>query len=122
MTETKEHKILVNWFRETWPEHRKCIRVSLSGLNFGGGKKAAIMINHIRALGVEDGESDLAFMVPRGKYHALVLEHKATESAHKLSDSQRQYLDYHEQIGNCAVSTRGVEAAQAAIRAYMESE
>ena len=41
--------------------------------------------------------------------------------AHTLSKEQEQHLEYHNSIGNLAVSTRGVEALKAAITAYMDN-
>lgn len=119
MSEWLEQRDIIKWFKATYPEHVKSIRVSMNGLNLGGGKKAAIMINQMRAQGMVDGESDIAILIPNDDFGCLVLEHKASDSAHKLTTEQAEYLEYHESIGNCAVSTRGVEAAKAAIQTYM---
>ena len=77
-------------------------------------------MKQIKAQGGVTGEADIAILLPRGEYGSLLVEHKADGSTHKLSDAQQEYLDYHNIIGNCAVSTRGTEALKAAILAYME--
>lgn len=119
MSEWKEQRDVVKWFKEIWPQAASSLRVSLNGLNLGGGKKAAIMISQMKSQGMVVGESDIAILIPKGPYGCLILEHKADGSAHKLTEDQEEYLDYHNSIGNCAVSTRGVEAAKAAITTYM---
>jgi len=98
-----------------------CLRVSLAGLNFGAGHKAARMVNHIRGQGIHPGEADLLIALPRGGYGSLVIEHKAYGSAHKATAEQIQYIERHNKAGNCGCITRGVEAAKAAIVAYMEA-
>ena len=85
------------------------------------GKSGAVQWNMMRSQGVEKGEPDIAILVPRGGFGSLVLEHKAEGQSHKLTAEQQDHLSYHESVGNCAVSTRGVEAAKAAIKCYMES-
>lgn len=119
MSEWKEQRDVVKWFKEKWPEAASALRISLNGLNLGGGKKAAIMISQMKSQGMVVGEADIAILIPKSPYGCLLLEHKASDSAHKLSIEQAEYLDYHNSIGNCAVSTRGVEAAKAAITTYM---
>ena len=121
MSEWHEQREIIQWFKEIWPEHAYSIRVSMNGLNLGGGRKAAIMVNQMRAQGMIDGEADIAILLPRRDFGSLLLEHKAEDSPHRLSESQEKYLDYHNNVGNCAVSSRGIDAAKAAIITYMES-
>lgn len=117
--EWQEQRTIVAWYKEQWPEHTQALRVSMNGLNLGGGRKAAIMISQMRAQGMIDGEADIAILLPRGGYGSLIIEHKADESAHTVSDAQAAYLDYHLEAGNCALSTRGIEEAKMAIKNYM---
>ena len=72
--------------------------------------------------GCQKGEPDFALMVPRGTFHGLVIEHKADGQPHKVTTEQREHLDYHESIGNCAVSTKGIAAFKSAIITYMNQE
>lgn len=121
MSESEEQREIVRWFRVTYPEHGMSLRVSMSGLNYGSGKRGAILAKHVRSQGVVAGESDIAILLKRGVYGALLIEHKADGSAHKATPDQERYIEYHNAIGNCAIITRGVEAAKAAITAYMGS-
>lgn len=120
MTETDEQKILVYWFRTTWPEHRKCIRASMAGINYGSGKRGSVMKNFTRSMGVEEGESDLMFLCPKGKWHGLVIEHKSAAGDHKLTDEQKEYLEYYHNLGFYVTCTKGVEEARKIINEYMQ--
>ena len=122
MSEASEQRQIVQWFRETYPEYAHCLRVSLAGLNFGSGQRAARMVNHIRSQGIHPGEADILIALQRGGFGSLVIEHKADGSAHKASPEQLQYIDRHNDVGNVAVITRGVDAAKAAIVAYMAGD
>jgi hypothetical protein len=119
VSEGREQRDFVKWFRETWPEYGHCLRVSLTGLNFGSGPRAGRMMNYIRSMGIEMGESDLLIALPRGDYHALVIEHKKAGGSHNVSSKQRAYLDRHTATGALAVSTRGLGALQAVTEAYI---
>ena len=121
MSEWHEQRDIVKWYKETWPEHSQALRVSMNGINLGGGQRAAIMIKQMRAQGMVDGEADIAILIPKPPFGCLILEHKASDSAHKLTEEQGTYLEYHNSIGNCAAMTKGIDAAKAAITTYMES-
>jgi hypothetical protein len=73
-------------------------------------------------MGAVKGESDICIMLPRGGFGSLVIEHKAEGSRHVTSPSQIAYIQTHNAVGNCAIVTRGVEAAKAAIRQYMNND
>lgn len=120
MTESDEQKAIVSWFRNTYPDHVRSLRVSMGGVNFGYGAKAARKQAMMRSQGVVDGEADIAILLPRNGYGALLIEHKAGGSDHKASPEQREYLEYHMKVGNCAVVTRGIDMAITAIRVYMD--
>ncbi len=122
MTEWEEQREIVQWFRRTYPEHPMAIRASMNGLNLGAGRKAAVAMNQMRAQGLVEGESDIAILLPRQGYGCLLVEHKAAGGTHKITPDQQNYLDYHTDQGNCAVSTKGVEAAKGAIRTYMKED
>lgn len=122
MTEAEEHKRIVQHFRTAYPEHERALRVSLAGLNFGSGPKAARMVNHVRSQGVVSGEADILIALPRHGFGSLVIEHKAAGSAHKATADQIGYVEYHNTNGNCACITRGVDAAIKAIDQYMAGD
>jgi len=122
VSEASEQKELVSWFRSDYPEYAHCLRVSLAGLNFGAGPKAARMVNHIHGQGIHPGEADIVIALKRGGFGSLVIEHKADGSKHEATPEQIQYIDRHNSIGNCAIITRGVDAAKAAIISYMAGD
>ena len=117
--EDQEQAEVIKWFRATWPEHEKSLRSSMNGLP-RHGRQGAILWRIMQRLGCQKGEPDFALLLPKGGYGALVIEHKGEGQSHKLTPEQTHHLEYHESIGNCAVSTRGVESFKAAIIAYME--
>lgn len=121
MSEAEEHKAIVQWFKAQWPQYRKSVRVSMSGLP-RYGTKGAIQWNMMKSAGVEDGEADIAIMLPRGGFSALLLEHKSDTAIRGATESQIEYIQYHNSIGNKALVTKGVEMAKAVIREYMEQD
>ena len=80
------------------------------------------MMSQMRAQGLVEGESDMAILLPRGGFGCFIDEHKAADAKHVVTPEQASYLAYHNFHGNCAVSTRGVEAAKSAITAYMTED
>jgi hypothetical protein len=121
-TEFEEQREVVAWFREKWPQHQKSLRLSLNGLNLGGGKKAAMIINQIKSQGAVLGEADLVILMPRMGYGALVIEHKAENDKKGPSDEQLDYIGYHNMIGNKALVTKGVQQFKDAILEYMNNK
>lgn len=78
------------------------------------------MASWVNSQGITRGESDILIALPRNGYAALVIEHKAAGGTHKVTDKQQEYLDAHTATGNCATSTRGLEALKAAVSAYIQ--
>ena len=66
MSEAAEQRELVKWFRETYPQYAMSMRVSMSGLNYGSGKRGAILAKHVKSQGIVAGDSDIAILLPRG--------------------------------------------------------
>lgn len=124
MSESDEQRAIVAWFRAEYPEFAKCLRVSQSEGQKGGGRKAAIGWSKRVAMGVVKGESDIAILLPRGGFGSLLVEHKADGSKHTTSEDQIDYINHHNSasVGNCAIVTRGVDMAKAAIRQYMNND
>jgi hypothetical protein len=118
MSETAEQREFVKYFLATWPEHANSLRVSMTAVS-KRGRAGAILWGVMKSLGVQKGEADIAILIPKGGFGSLIIEHKGEGQAHKLSEHQQNYLDYHQSIGNQAVSTRGLEALKAAVLAYM---
>jgi hypothetical protein len=127
LSESQEQKEIVAWFRNAFPQYAKCLRVSQSGGYRGSGRKGAIRTANIKAQGGVTGEADIAILLPRegqdGKiYGSLLIEHKSASGTHKVTPAQQEYMDFHNdpEINNIATSTRGVDAAIAAILAYIQ--
>jgi len=119
MSESDEVREIVRWFRLQYPEYALCLRVSQSEGKKGGGTSAAIAWSKRVAMGVVKGESDIAILLPRNGWGCLIIEHKAEGGTHKATMEQTAYITHHNHIGNCAVLTRGIDAAKAAIKAYI---
>ena len=119
MGETSEVIEVVKWFRDEYPEYTAALRPSMNGIS-KRGRAGAILWNSMKAQGADAGDLDFALMLPKGGYGGLLIEHKKADGTHKVTDEQQEQIDFHNAIGNCAVSTRGVEAFKAAIVAYLE--
>lgn len=121
MSETDEQKQIIAWFRQEYPQYAKSLRVSQSGGFKGHGRKGAIRMALIKAMGGVTGESDIAICLPRGGHGSLFIEHKADDAMKGATSKQLEYIQYHNSVGNCACVTKGIEFAKAAITQYMES-
>jgi len=119
VSESDEHKAIVRYFRDKWPHYQLSLRVSANGIHRGKGQAAMRRIAKEKAHGFITGESDISILLPRGGFGSLIIEHKAGDAARGATESQREYLDYHNTIGNCACETRGIAMAIAAIDTYM---
>lgn len=119
MTEAKEQSEFVAWFKECWPEHVKSLRCSMNGLP-RHGRQGAILWNIMKGLGVQKGEPDIAILLPKGGYGAFLAEHKRGNGTHKITPEQFEQLEYHESIGNYAISTRGLDELKKSVMEYME--
>jgi hypothetical protein len=121
VTEANEQAAFVRWFRKTYPKDAYAMRASMAGLP-RHGKRGAILWNLMTAQGLNKGEPDIAILLPRGGYGALLVEHKAEGQTHKLTAEQEQHIKYHNDSGNLAVQTRGLEQLMQVVRDYMEME
>lgn len=74
--------------------------------------------HHDTPLGVRSGVPDLMLPVPMGGKHGLFIELKRSEGG-RLSESQKKWLRWLNELGYEAVCCHGWEAARDAIRAYM---
>ena len=119
MNESAEQKEIVAWFRSQYPEYVQCLRVSQSGGYRGAGRKGAIRTAQVTAMGGVTGESDIAILIKRGDWGCLLIEHKSDEAQAGATQKQLDYIRFHNAVGNCAIVTKGVDMAKAAIRQYM---
>jgi hypothetical protein len=119
MTEQAEQAAFVKWFRRAYKSEARALRVSMAGISFPGGKWGAIMWNKMKSQGLVKGEPDIAILIPAGKYHGLIIEHKGEGMARKLTDDQAAHLDYHRQHGYMATETRGLEELKSVVEEYL---
>lgn len=126
MSEAKEQKQIVKWFRDTYPDLAPAFSLSMNGVDLGGGKKAAIMMNHLKAQGLHPGECDFKILVPRGAFHGLCIELKKTgwkvsgKAAVEKHQKQINYLNFMTEQGYLAALCIGKEAAIDTIKAYLD--
>lgn len=120
MTEAEEQKAIIKWFRQEYKQFAMCLRVSQSGGFRGVGRKGAIRTALITSMGGVTGESDIAILLPRGDFGSLLIEHKSGDATAGPTDKQIEYVQFHNEIGNCATVTKGIDMAKYAIRQYME--
>lgn len=117
MSEWSEQREVIIWFKQTFPLYERSIRLSMNGVNLGGGKKAAIMINQMKAQGMVKEESDLFFAIPAKGYFGLFIEMK--DFGKKPTQGQEDYLHYQRSMGYSAIWCEGAQAAIKAIKDYM---
>lgn len=119
MNESDEHKAIIRYFRERWPQHAKALRVSANGVHRGKGMAAMRRIAKEKAHGFVTGEADIAILLPRGGFGCLLIEHKSDEAMKGATEAQLEYIRYHMSVGNAACVTKGIDMAIAAIDTYM---
>lgn len=119
MSEFQEQKKLIEWFKSEYPELERCVRLSMNGVNLGGDKKAAIIINQMRSQGMVLAESDLFFAVPHKYFSGLFIEMK--DYGKTPTHEQQEYLDFMGGLGYAATWCQGFEAAKEVIQDYMRT-
>lgn len=117
MSEFHLQRDLIKWFKETYPQYQKCIRLSMNGINLGGGVKAARIINQMRSQGMTKDESDLFFAIKAKGFGGLFLELKDKGKA--PTDSQADYLDEMMRNGYCADWCDNLDEAKRMVSNYI---
>ena len=84
------------------------------------GSKAARIIARMKRQGLTPGESDLAFLIPNGSFHGLLIEMKSELG--KPTSAQNEYIDLMNSLGYFATVCYGAQEAKRTILAYMESK
>ena len=118
--EGEEQEAIVEWFRLQYPHYAEALRISQSGEYRGSGLAGAKRMARAKRRGVVTGESDIAILLPRGRWGSLLIELKRGEGSTKFPKAQRDYLLKHDQFGNCAVLAKGVDHAIEVIREYID--
>ena len=83
-----------------------------------GGKRDRKEAARLKAEGVKPGVPDVFLPVPRGGYHGLWIELKVDGG--KPSKEQRDWLEYLNGTGYCALLCYGWQTAQMEIEQYMK--
>ena len=82
-----------------------------------GGKRDRVTAAKLKAEGVKAGVPDIVLPVPRGSYHGLWIELKVDNG--KPSKEQREWLDYLNASGYCALLCYGWQTAREEIELYL---
>lgn len=83
----EEHRLqcaCVNWFRLQYPTHASALFAVPNG-----GRRDRVSGAKLKAEGVLPGVSDLILLLPRGRYHGLLIEMKTERG--KQSPAQRDW-------------------------------
>lgn len=83
-----------------------------------GGKRDRKEAARLKAEGVKPGVPDVFLPAPRGGYHGLWIELKVDGG--KPSKEQRDWLEYLNGAGYCALLCYGWQTAQMEIEQYMK--
>lgn len=83
-----------------------------------GGKRDRVTAARLKAEGVKAGVPDIVLPVPRGSYHGLWIELKSDDG--KPSKDQREWLEYLNAEGYCALLCYGWQTAREEIELYLK--
>lgn len=114
MSEHSEQLALFEWAKlaqKRWPELALMFAIP------NGGKRPVGVGVKLKAEGVKPGVPDLALLVPRGGFSALLIELKFGEN--KLTDSQKWWHDELCKAGNLVRTCWGWEQARTEIEKYL---
>lgn len=116
--EAEEQKTLFEWaaiMERQYPELRFMYHVP------NGGRRRTKEAMHLKAEGVRAGVPDIVLPTARGCFHGLYIELKRQKSG-SLSQDQKDYLDFLQKQGYCAVMCRGWKQAASTILMYLGSK
>lgn len=98
-----------------WPvEYESMFHV----VNESGGKSSKQYGDMLNRQGRKKGVPDWFVMIPRGKYHGLIVELKCCHSG-SISAEQRKFILNQESLGYKCVVAYGFRAALEAIKDYL---
>lgn len=119
MAEYQEQETIVEWFRLQHRRYDRCLRVSQGGNYRGRGVAGAIRARRAKRQGAVTGEADIVVLLKRGQYGSLLIELKRADGRVKMSEAQKEYVAFHNSIGNKACFAIGVDEAIQIIDDYM---
>jgi len=117
MKESEIQKKAFKWFCATYPDYIKSFQCSLNGVNLGGGKKAAIIINNLKSQGMCVGQSDVFIAVPKGLYHGAYFELKTLTGT--TSDDQIDFGERMVKLGYYFAIVKGLDSTLDGMAKYM---
>ena len=112
--ESEHQTALFQWAKlmeGVYPELRHMFHVP------NGGRRDRITAVRLKAEGVKPGVPDIMLPVPRGGYHGLWIELKV--GGGKPSKEQREWQDYLNAAGYCALLCYGWQTAREEIELYL---
>jgi hypothetical protein len=116
MNEHNAQRLLVAWFRATFPH--------LAALFFAipnGGARDPVTAKRLKDEGVLPGVPDLFLAVPRGDRHGMFVEMKAMTRG-RVSPAQNRLLGALAAEGYMTAVPRGYEEAKTAMTNYLDLE
>jgi len=106
---------LLNWLRFNYPD------IWEDTIHIANQRSTSIQYGKLlKKMGVKPGVSDLFVAVPKGNFSGLWLELKEGEG--KPSKKQQNFLARMTARGYVAVCVVGLDAAKAAIEAYLQTD
>lgn len=83
-----------------------------------GGKRNIKTAADLKAEGVKAGVPDISLPYPTSRHHGLYIEMKR-EKGGRVSDKQKEWLEYLNSVGYLAVVCKGFEEAKDCILQYL---
>lgn len=115
MTEHDHQVALFHWASlaaGNYPELRRMYAIP------NGGMRHRVVAAKLKAEGVKAGVPDVCLPVPRGGYHGLYIEMK--KPGGKVSNSQKQWINWLQADGHLAVVCFGFEEAREILLDYLQ--
>lgn len=114
LSEHHEQVRLVAWFDQNYPAHAgRLIAIP------NGGARNIVVATKLKTEGVRAGVPDLFLPIPVGGKHGLWVELKKSQGG-RVSDKQKDWLDYLLAMGYDAQVCHGADAAAKTIKNYLE--
>lgn len=111
LSEADEQTMLFNWAAYI-PELKWMHHIP------NGGSRNPVEAKNLKRQGTKRGVPDVFLPLPKGNYHGLYIEMKAGKN--KLTDKQREFLDYANKNGYSAHVCYGHREAIKVIENYLE--
>lgn len=112
MNEHNQQRLLVAWFRATYPQYESVFFAIPNG-----GKRDPVTAKRLKEERVLPGVPDLMLAVPRGKYHGLFMELKTLTG--RTKKSQERINGALAGQGYCVHVAHGYQRAVTMIEYYL---